>query len=326
MPLFGLKWFYYPEVAIVTGFCFVLFNIYAGVYIFAQGYKQARLFVLGWAFLVVAFSLMILDGLGLISVMHKLSNIILFLTAFEAMVLSLAFTDRYMIVKAEKNKNELLLVNMLQERQKVIEFEIEKQTQELNGALKNTKVLLKELHHRTKNNLQLILSLVRMQAKNGTAEIQTYSKSLESRINAIARTHELLYLKSDLTNIGMQEYIEELSYDLQSLCDKEIEIVCDVEQIYMPLREASYIGLVVNEVITNSIKYAKSDSLKVYVGMSKNADSYTLKINDNGVGLGDELTQGIGMKLIKTLMQEQLDGGMEIYNKDGLHYVMEFGL
>ena len=105
MPLFGTPSFYYPEVAVLTGFVFVVFNIFASSFIYQQGYKQARFFVIGWSFLVVGFIIMIFDGLGLISVMHKMSNLIIFLTALEAIVLSLAFTDRYMILKVAKDKN-----------------------------------------------------------------------------------------------------------------------------------------------------------------------------------------------------------------------------
>lgn len=326
MPLFGFPWFYVPEVAILTGLFFVLFNIFAAIYIYKKGYKQARLFVIGWSFLVIGYSLMILDGLGVFSIMHKMPNIILIFTTFEAIVLSLAFTDRYMILKEDKQKSDLLLLNALQERQKVIEYEIHKQTKELNNALESKKILLKELHHRTKNNLQLILSLIRMQADQGSKAIQTYSKSLESRINAIARTHEMLYLNKNLDDINMQEYIERFCEDIQNFCEKEMEIVCSVEEIYMPLREAGYVGLIINEIVTNSIKYVTKEPLIIHIKMLKNGDKYRVEIYDNGRGLQDKIKKGIGMKLIHTLAEEQLDGMLQVYNENGLHYLMEYSL
>lgn len=289
MPLFGFPTFYYPEIAILTGFFFVLFNVYAGFYIYRQGYKQARLFVLGWSFLALGFGLMILDGLGLISVMHEILNIILFLTAFEAIVLSLAFTDRYMILKEQKERSEQFLLQALHERQKVIGVEIEKHTRDLNEALENSKILLKELHHRTKNNLQLILSLIRMQAKQGDENIKNYSKNLESRINAITRAHQMLYLKSDLTKINMQEYLFELCNDLKNLSEKNIQINCNAKDINIPLHEAAYVGLIVNEVITNSIKYVEKEPIEISLKMQKEGELHKIQIKDNGDGLGDTI-------------------------------------
>lgn len=326
MPLFGLPWFYVPEVAILTGLFFVLFNIYAAIYIYKQGYKQARLFVIGWIFLAIGFSLMILDALGVFSIMHKMSNIILVLTTFEAVVLSLAFTDRYMILKEQKKQSDLLLLNTLHERQSVIESEIEKQTQELNSALENKKVLLKELQHRTKNNLQLILSLVRMQSDQGSKEIKDYSKDLEFRINAIARTHEMLYLNKNLDDINMQEYIYKFAQDVQNLCEKEIEIICTIQEIHMPLREASYVGLIINEIVTNSIKYVTKEAPIIHITMLQNRDIYRLEVYDNGDGLQETKHKGIGMKLITTLVEDQLDGTLKIFNKNGLHYLIEYSL
>lgn len=327
IPLFGTPLFYYPEIAILTGFVFVIFNMIAGVYIYKQGYTQARFFVAGWSFLAVGFSLMILDGLGVISVMQNLTNMILLLTAIEAMVLSLAFTDRYMILKLAKEKSDAALVEILKERQKIIEFEIEKQTKELNTALESKKILLKELHHRTKNNLQLILSLVRMQSDYVNEELKEYSKNLENRINAIARTHQMLYLKDNLHQIDMREYINELCLDLENLSDKDIVIDTDVNNIHMPLREASYVGLVINELVTNSIKYVNKQTIEITIKLFVNQNSFKLEVSDNG----DEFTsscsdKGIGMKLVETLVEEQLNGSLKVNNEEGLHYKIRFKL
>jgi two-component sensor histidine kinase len=327
MPLFGMQWFYFPEIAILTGFGFVLFNITASLYIYKQGYTQARLFVAGWSFLAVGFTLMILDALGVISVMQDFLNLILVLTAIEAMALSLAFTDRYLILKLQKEKSDTLLVETLKGRQKVIESEIEKQTQALHKAVENEKTLLRELHHRTKNNLQLILSLVRMQASGVNAEIKEYAKALESRINAIAKTHQMLYIKDELDAIDMREYIEEFCAELENIMEKNALVLCQVEKIFMPLREASYIGLIINELVTNSIKYATKEDLKIEVKLSRYEDGYRLEVQDSGDGFVQSAdSKGIGIKLVKTLVQEQLEGRLSIENKSGAHFMIEFNL
>lgn len=326
IPLFGRAEFYYPEIAILTGFTFVLFNIYASSHIYKKGYKQARFFVIGWSFLVVGFVLMIFDGLGLINVMHKMSNLIIFLTALEAIVLSLAFTDRYMILKEEKDMTDSLLVKTLQERQKVIEFEIQKQTKDLNAALENEKTLLKELHHRTKNNLQLILSLVRMQSDNENRDVKNYSRNLEYRINAIARMHQMLYHNDNLQQINMDEYIYALSSDLENLSKKDVIFKIENRQIYLPFKEAGYIGLILNELITNSIKYTELSNIVISIEMSRNRNRYTLIYKDNGLcyDLFKAGSSSIGLKLVRTLVEDQLEGSISVKVENGCKHKIEF--
>jgi len=326
IPLFGTPWFYYPEIAVLTGFTFVVFNIIASSYIYAQGYKQARFFVIGWSFLVVGFIIMIFDGLGLIIVMHKISNLIIFLTTLEAIILSLAFTDRYMILKLQKKQTDKVLIDTLQERQTVIESEIKRQTKDLETVLENKKVLLKELQHRTKNNLQLILSLVRMQADASKELDKRKYRDLEGRINAISKTHEMLYVQDDLQKIDMDEYVHELCDDLLSLSTKTLEINISIHAIHMPLQEASYIGLIINELITNTIKYVDKECIVIDLDMSLQEEKYTLSIKDNGSGFDYEKVQiaGLGIKLVNTLVQHQLNGTIETHNYDGFQYMIEY--
>jgi two-component system, sensor histidine kinase LadS len=327
IPIFGTPYFYYPEVGILTALFFIIYNMYAGYYIYKQGYKQARLFVIGWSFLVVGFLLMILDGLGLISVMQNIFNLIMFLIAVEAMVLSLAFVDRYVILRAEKQMADALLVDEYKNRQAVIEEQIKEQTISLSKALETKQTLLKELHHRTKNNLQLISSLVRMQADSSSKELKEKLNDLDRRINAISKTHQMLYLKDDLERIDMHQYISELYNDLVMTCNKKIEAKIDVKNLFIHLREASYIGLIVNELITNSIKYVEKEKIEIYIGMYNEGDRYFLTLGDNAtIKQSDLKTDGLGIKLVKTLVEHQLEGKVKIKVEDGLKYMIEFEL
>lgn len=328
IPIFGTPWFYYPEVGVITGFVFILFNLLSGIYIYLKGYKQARLFVLGWSFLVLAFVIMIFDALGFISVMHKVPNLLMYATALEALVLSLAFTDRYIILRKEKEFSDKLLLTELQDRQTLIEQEIDRQTKELSNTLENKKVLLKELHHRTKNNLQLILSLVRMHSDSSKDLVKSKFDDLELRISAIAKTHQMLYLKDNLQNINIHEYIDELCSDMQrGIDDENLTLNIDIAEIYIPLKESSYIGLIVNELVTNSIKHSDVIDLVIDITMNFDADKYTLCVKDNGVGYDiGKNTKGIGLSLVKTIVLKQLDGKVDFNNDNGMSCMIEFKL
>ena len=327
IPLFGTPWFYYPEVGILTGLLFVMFNIFAGTYIYREGYKQARFFVVAWSVLVIGFILMILDGLGIISIMHKIPNIIMYSTALEALLLSLAFTDRYILLRQAKESSDTKLFNTLQDRQSVIEEEIKRQTTELSFALENKKILLQELQHRTKNNLQLILSLVRMQLDDSQEMVKEKFEDLDFRIRAIAKTHELLYLKDDLEQIPMDEYIFELCHDLEeSVSSRKIIIDTQASHIYLPLSKASYTGLIINELVTNAIKYANKENILINIIMKKEGKKYLLNIKDNGKGCDMKKLEGtsLGITLVKILLKYQLEGSMKVENNKGLNYRIEY--
>ena len=328
IPLFGFPSFYYPQVAILTGFVFVMFNMFVGVFVYRNGYKQARFFVIGWSLLFVGFSLMILDGLGIISFMQKVPNLIMYLTALEAILLSLAFTDRYIILKEQAAQASALLVETLKNRQSVIESEIVKRTEELSLAFESKNILLKEVQHRTKNNLQLILSLVRMQSRDANTMVKESLKNLEYRISSIAKTHQMLYLKDDLQKINMNEYIAELCSDLENFSEKAITIDTEVTEIYMPLREAGYVGLILNELVTNAIKYVVNEDIWIEVKMFMQEDAYILVVSDNGGGYeySDLQGDGIGTKLVKTLVEDQLEGKLDVTTEKGLKYTIRFHL
>jgi len=288
--IFSSSNFYYPEVGILTGLIFVIFNIFSASYIYLAGYKEARLFVFSWSILVIGFILMILDGLGLISIMPKFPNLIMYSTAFEAMLLSLAFTDKYVILKTSQIQNSL-----------------------------NTKALLfKELHHRTKNNLQLILSIVKMyKHKNTSNELQ----SIEKQIISIAKSHELLYFNQDLQEVTAYEYFDALIDDL--LIGVECDINLDTD-VALNIEESVYIGLILNELLSNSIKhtFGKDDNF-LSVSLNQVDDKYIFTYKDNSKGfLIDKSKQTLGLSLIDTLANEQLDATTSFEHEDKLLYTI----
>ena len=328
IPLFGTSWFYVPEVAIVTALIFIYFNMYAGIVIYKKGYVQARLFVLGWAFQLVGFTLMIVDGLGLISVLSNLPELIMLLTLLEAIILSLAFVDRYAIYKKEKDVSDLKLLQEMKKREQIIELEVQKATTELNHSLGNEKTLLKELHHRTKNNLQLILSLARMQADRLEGETYEKFQNLVGRINSIAKIHTLLYRQEDLEQIDIGEYIEELCCDLATLSQKNVAFEIDIENIILPVETAGYIGLITNELVTNSIKYVAKEKIVIKIEMHQEVDEYILFFKDNGEGFDaeEQTKESLGLQIIQTLVQNQLDGVLEMKKEDGFSCFMRFNI
>jgi two-component sensor histidine kinase len=330
MPLVGTPWFYLPELTVLTGLAFIIFNTCVGLYVYRQGNKQARFFIAGWAVLIIAYLLMIFDAMGVISVMYFLPNLVMWATALEAMFLLLAFVDRLSILQQQKEKLDRDLIHEYSSRQEVIEHEVVEKTAELSSALAQKELLFKELHHRVKNNLQLILSLMRLQ--NDTYECDkenTFLQQLEGRIRAIARTHEMLYQNNEAETVDMEEYVERYIDELKNSMPNDKMIFESAIEASLPLKKAVYVGLVINELVSNTLKHAYGEAGgRVYIALKLIDNRYVLEVADEGIGYDPQETRSksLGLILVKSLVEEQLEGSLTFDNSNGSHYIMRFSL
>jgi len=193
--------------------------------------------------------------------------------------------------------------------------------------------LLKEVHHRVKNNLQIMTSLLNTQAKylNNEDAIKAIEES-RHRMQAMSLIHQKLYESENTASVNMQAYITELSDYLKTSFNsgKQINFLIDVDQILLNISQAIPIGLILNEVITNSIKYAfqEREAGSIYINMhNMKDDEILLEIKDNGVGLPDNFdlrnSTSMGMRLVNGLAK-QINGKLGFQNKDGVCVQLEF--
>ncbi|MBN2441032.1 MAG: sensor histidine kinase [Spirochaetales bacterium] len=204
---------------------------------------------------------------------------------------------------------------------------------ELQIYADENKILVKEIHHRVKNNLQMILSLLQLQS-NRTDEIYIKEafKTIRNRILSISFVHEKLYRENDLGNIELSYYLNSLiegliqTYDLSY---SNIKFISQVPDFKLNIAVAVPIGLIVNELVTNSIKYAfpGKDFGTISVKFYKNSELYTLSVRDDGIGLPEnfklENNQSLGSQLLLTLVR-QLDGSIEYNTNNGTHFKIFF--
>ena len=331
MIVLSIPKFHNLHIVIITGALFIVYNLWAGYISYKHGNKQARLFIVGFGIVFISYILIILDALGLTSIMQDFQNILMVSTALEALILSLAFADRYIILQKEKEKVDARILSESTHRTLLIKEEVVKKTQELNNALEIKELLLKEVHHRVKNNLQIILSIIRLQ--NDEIEDKIVNEkftNLENRINAISKTYNILLIKDNLNEIDMQEYIDSLLTDIQdtiSVTDQDITINTDIHAM-IPLRESVYIGLIINELITNTYKYAFDHNKgNVSVSLHQNKNDYVLTIEDDGKGYSvQEKPSSLGLKLIYTLVYDQLGGKMETHTNSHTKNIIRFSI
>jgi len=331
MIVLSIPQFHNLHIVILTGALFIIYNLWAGYISYQYGNKQARLFILGFGIVFFSYILIILDALGLTSIMQDFQNILMVSTALEALILSLAFADRYIILQKEKEKVDARILQESTNRTNMVKIEVVKKTQELNTALETKELLLKEVHHRVKNNLQIILSIIRLQSDEIEDKVMNEKFiNLENRINAISKTYNMLLIKDNLEKIDMEEYIDSLLADIEETVrstDQEIKIYTDITAM-IPLRESVYIGLIINELVTNTYKYAFDDKKgTISISLHQNDNEYVLSIEDNGKGYAlQNKPNSLGLKLIHTLVYDQLGGAMETHTNSHTKNIIRFSI
>jgi two-component sensor histidine kinase len=200
-------------------------------------------------------------------------------------------------------------------------------------SLKVKEQLLKEIHHRVKNNLQIVSSLLKLQSENVFDEkYLALIKDSRNRINSMALVHEMLYSSSDLGKINVSEYVRRLcesvlqasgrpgsEIDFQFILDRDLHFEIDM---MIPL------GLIINEALSNSLKFAFPENKgTVSISLKKEEEKFALKICDNGVGFPANFDfakdANLGMQLIY-MLSEQMDGNVQADHDKGASYHIVF--
>lgn len=202
----------------------------------------------------------------------------------------------------------------------------------LKISLKEKYVLLKELHHRVKNNLQIISSLLRLQARNiQEPKILNVFQDSQNRIRAMAIIHEKLYQSTDLAKIKIYDYIKKITSNLLDSyqVNNNIEIKLNIENFYLKIDTTIICGLIINELVSNSIEHAFTDNnqgkIKIIFSNLGN-NQYLLNVSDNGVGITKDYfnqEQSIGLQLVWNLV-EQIEGSISCYTTSGASFNITF--
>ncbi len=207
--------------------------------------------------------------------------------------------------------------------------------EKIRTSLREKEVLLKEIHHRVKNNLQIISSLLFLQASR-TEHHGAVSALRESqaRIKSMALIHERLYASPDLASVDMGKYTRDLVSDLQYSHMPEdglIRLTLNIEDIPLGITEAIPCGLIINELVSNALKHAFPNGREGEITIQLQraaANQIALTVRDNGVGFPEHVdfrkSPSLGLTLIKSLV-EQLDGAIELDSREGTAFTVTFG-
>lgn len=256
--------------------------------------------------------------------------------------LELKSTQNYLYLFAAILMALLLLISMYNSyRLRKSRKEVQKKNQEIivknemiNNALSDKDVLLKEVHHRVKNNLQIISGLLELQNISIKDErIKMALKEGQNRIQSVALIHKMMYQSDNVSKVNMKDYLNDLSDVLKSSfadISRNVDTVVNADKISFDITTAVPVSLIVNEAVCNAYKHAFQDQQKgeITLVLEENQnDSYTLTVTDNGIGLPDtydvNATNSIGVDLMRGL-SKQLKGSFNMYSDNGTVIELNF--
>lgn len=231
----------------------------------------------------------------------------------------LAKTFDNMLDSIEKNINEL-------------DVQVEVKTKELRNSLDEKEILLKEIHHRVKNNLAMTINLIKLQkSKIQDDKTKAILVDIQERIFTMELLHRKLYESKDLNSIPFKKYVYELSDDLYFTYGKsrDIKINCQIENISLNIEYALPCGLIITECLINAYKYAfNKEQGNINIILSKKENIYTLVISDDGIGLPSNIdinkSKTLGLKLISSIVKGQLLGTFDYIYDNGTSFYIVF--
>ncbi len=199
---------------------------------------------------------------------------------------------------------------------------LKEKNHQIAQALAEKELLLKEIHHRVKNNLQIVSGLLHWQwQQSGNEEIKKTVAEGKNRLKSMAMIHQRLYSENNLKSIVLNDYVSELGQELLSsygLNDSEIGLEIDIEPLVLDVDTMIPLGLILTELISNALKHAfPQQKGKIIVSIKKEPNTLRLQISDNGIGLtsqsstNDKSSKSFGLQLVETLAQK-LDAQLDI--------------
>jgi len=242
----------------------------------------------------------------------------LFASLFEIIIFTLLLTNRFY-----KINQELLLIKEKSEIS--LKQEVEKQTQDIAKMLNEKEVLLKELFHRVKNNFHLIIGILWIESNKHTDK--TIFTELINKIKSMSKINDYLYKAKDINSVNANDYLSDI-VRLSSTLDinKNVQLSINIEDIYLSFQDALNLGIIINEILTNSIKHNQDlEKIKIKITFTKVKDIYSLEIQDNGKEFNkNNQDKGVGLALINDFSKKLNNSTHQFLLNNGTLFSLKF--
>jgi len=302
----------------------LVYLIIMTIYLTYKKNRQAYFILIGWIILISGILSMYLSSIGVLNIYQSFPYIVELSLLLEALLFSIALSDKINTLKTK------LIIQKKTENER-LEIQVFEKTKDLKLSLEEKTLLLQELNHRVKNNMQMIVSLIRLQTNDiDDKKVQALFLTTQNRLNAMSELHELLYQKEDISYINAYEYFTTLIEGLQDTYTQDISIHYNIDTD-LQTEQAISCGIILNELVTNCLKYAfKDKKIKdrdscIDITLSKFEDRYTLIVKDNGVGYDqEEVKKSFGLILVTTLTESKLQGSITIDTQNGVETIIKW--
>ncbi|NOR57509.1 MAG: hypothetical protein GQ474_03195 [Sulfurimonas sp.] len=309
------KWHYdYLEIIMISGIGMIFTSAIYGIYKKIPG---AKIFFYAWFLLLMGALISIVSNSAFLNLYYASQWTIYIGMMMEAIIFSVALAKRIQVLKQEKE-------DALNISKEYLNSEVIKKTKYLDEALKEKEVLLREVHHRVKNNLQIISSFVTISSiKEKNKESKERYEVLNQRIQAISMLHDFFYNQENIDNINTEEYITSIVNNLNiayNTSNKNIELKYNIIPCKIEFEKLVLVALIINELVTNSFKFAfkNKQNGQIRISFYIRHGCYYLAVRDNGNGFKFDLNSldSIGLKIVHRLAQKQLDAKVDFKSND----------
>lgn len=320
---------------------FALYLLVIGIVLTIKAVFLAKYFLIAWSIFLFSIILVNLSNLDIIPYLGITDHALEIGSIIEIFLLSLALAQRINLLRIETDISQERALRLLQEKKDIIKNQnqvleqqlVQKRTQELelqNKIISNKNeeksVMMREIHHRVKNNLQMINSMVRLQTRYHDKDNAIDSlKKVERRILTMALLHEKMYQSDSLVSINVKNYITDVLTDLLNIYknEKHIKYAVNVPDVKLSSECILYLGLLINELITNSLKHGFHTKQKghLYINLTVKKDyNYQLEVSNDGdkVDISKfNSSDSLGNRLINNFVK-QLSGSLNITSNDAM--------
>jgi len=285
--------------------------------------RQSYFLLAGWTIFFSSMISMYFASTGIYNIYHDVPYLVELFLVIEGVIFSIALADRIKVLQKQKDQATHSLLDYQKNETIRLQIMVKDKTKNLKQALEDKEFLLKELNHRVKNNMQTIISLIRLQ-KDNVKDKNVYEMliTIQNRLNAMGHLHQMLYSQDEnLSSFSPIEYFDSIVNEIKESTYSEDIVVNYKITSNLQSEEAVYCGLIVNELVTNCIKHAfLTNEGEININFYINEQNQkVLEVIDNGIGYPKHAKESFGMNLIRSLVEIYLNGIVEITTTKGTY-------
>ena len=299
--------------------------IISSIKIYRKGQYFLKYYIFAISIYFSSVIIFILFVTGILEYNYFYRYAYLYFLSLEIIVFALILSNRYNIIKNEQIKIQNELISLQVNQNRLLENEVKKKTLKLTKLVKERELLVKEVFHRVKNNFHVITAFLWFESKKEGNKNRFIE--LINRIKSMSLIHEYLCSSKDLINIDLKEYIDELVKTIiQTYSISTLQINTNIEKINIEFENMMSLGIIANEIISNSIKHhPKENNIVLEINCYKKNDSVILIIIDNGLGFDGNIQKaGLGLELIKDFINKLPNAKYSFYKENGTVFELSF--